>query len=103
MAVAKARKAANKANGKPKHPQSLPKVKENEAQIAVHWKEEEYFHPSPQFIGQANLNDPAILARFIENNIPKCSPDYAAPLLYDQKHHTPLTTITPPFQQCFYA
>src|SRR5256885_12972810 len=31
--------------------------KENEAQIAVHWKEEEYFQPSPKFIGQANLKD----------------------------------------------
>ena len=25
-----------------------------EAQIAVHWREEEYYHPSPKFIGQAN-------------------------------------------------
>ena len=22
-----------------------------EAQIAVHWKEEDYYHPSPKFIG----------------------------------------------------
>ena len=32
-----------------------------EAQIAVHWKEEEYFQPSPKFIGQANLTDPAVM------------------------------------------
>ena len=29
-----------------------------EAQIAVHWKEEDYYHPSPKFIGQANASDP---------------------------------------------
>ena len=32
----------------------------NEAQIAVHWKEEQYFHPSAKFIGQAYLTDPAV-------------------------------------------
>ena len=29
----------------------------NEAQIAVHWREEEYYYPSAKFIGQANLFD----------------------------------------------
>ena len=29
-----------------------------EAQIAVHWREEEYYYPSAKFIGQANLTDP---------------------------------------------
>jgi len=29
----------------------------NEAQIAVHWKEEQYFYPSAKFIGQAYLTD----------------------------------------------
>ena len=28
-----------------------------EAQIAVHWKEEDYYHPSPKFIGQANASN----------------------------------------------
>ena len=37
---------------------------QNEAQIAVHWKEEELFHPSAKFIGQANLNDPGVAERF---------------------------------------
>ena len=30
----------------------------SEAQIAVHWREEEYYQPTPKFIGQANANDP---------------------------------------------
>src|SRR5256885_10763703 len=48
--------------------------KENEAQIAVHWKEEEYFQPSPKFIGQANLNDPAIVERSEEHTSELQSP-----------------------------
>jgi len=32
-------------------------IETSEAQIAVHWQEEEYYHPSPTFIGQANLTD----------------------------------------------
>ena len=31
-----------------------------EAQISVHWREEEYYYPSAKFIGQANLTDPDI-------------------------------------------
>ncbi len=101
MAVAKARKAANKANGKPKPAPSLPKTKENEAQIAVHWKEEEYFHPSPKFIGQANLNDPAMVERFSEKNFPECFRDYAELLHWDQYWHTTLDTSNPPFWKWF--
>ena len=39
-------------------------VEVNEAQIAVHWQEEEYFHPSTKFIGQANMTDEGIFDRF---------------------------------------
>jgi len=38
----------------------------SEAQIAVHWREEEYIQPPPRFVGQANAHDPAILERFRE-------------------------------------
>src|SRR5271165_4506315 len=48
-----------------------------EAQIAVHWKEEEYFYPSKKFIAQANLADPAVMKRFGEKNFPKCFEEYA--------------------------
>ena len=32
----------------------------SEAQIAVNWREEEYYQPSPRFIGQSNASDPSI-------------------------------------------
>jgi acetyl-CoA synthetase len=43
----------------------------SEAQIAVHWREEEYFYPPAKFIGQANASDPAIFERFSEENFPE--------------------------------
>ena len=36
-------------------------IETTEAQIAVHWREEEYYYPSSKFIGQANLTDPDVL------------------------------------------
>jgi acetyl-CoA synthetase len=75
--------------------------KQNEAQIAVHWKEEEYLLPSPKFIGQAYLNDPAILERFSEKHFPECFRDYADILHWDQYWHTTLDTSHPPFWKWF--
>ena len=49
----------------------------SEAQIAVHWKEEEYVRPNPKFIGQANLADPAVAERFSEKKFPECFREYA--------------------------
>jgi acetyl-CoA synthetase len=43
----------------------------SEAQIAVHWREEEYYYPPAAFIGQANAADPAILERFSEGAFPR--------------------------------
>ncbi len=42
----------------------------SEAQIAVHWREEEYFEPPAAFVAQANANDPAILERFGVEHFP---------------------------------
>ena len=39
-------------------------VETSEAEIAVHWGEEEYYHPSTQFVAQANLTDSGIFERF---------------------------------------
>jgi acetyl-CoA synthetase len=44
----------------------------SEAQIAVHWREEEYYQPPVRFIGQANAADPAIFDRFHEHRFPEC-------------------------------
>jgi len=50
-----------KARGRKVAKASKLKHKLTEAQIAVHWKEEEYFRPSKKFIAQANLKDPAFV------------------------------------------
>jgi acetyl-CoA synthetase len=73
----------------------------SEAQIAVHWREEQYFHPSPKFIGQANANDPSIFERFKEENFPECFKEYADLLTWDHYWHTTLDTSNPPFWKWF--
>src|SRR5579859_6364515 len=72
-----------------------------EAQIAVHWKEEEYYHPSARFIAQANAADPAIFERFREENYPECFREYADLLTWDQYWHTTLDTSDAPFWKWF--
>ena len=49
----------------------------SEAQIAVHWREEEYYQPPAKFIAQANAADPAIFERFGEEHFPDCFKEYA--------------------------
>src|SRR6266540_1633653 len=73
----------------------------SEAQIAVHWREEEYYHPPAAFIGQANANDPAILRRFAEENFPECFREYADLLTWDKYWHTTLDTSNAPFWKWF--
>jgi acetyl-CoA synthetase len=85
----------------PQLPRQSPPPQENEAQIAVHWKEETLFHPSPKFIGQANLNDPAFVSRFDEKHFPECFRDYAELLHWDTYWHTTLDTNDPPFWKWF--
>jgi acetyl-CoA synthetase len=52
-------------------------IETSESEIAVHWKEEDYFYPSPEFVGQANLTDPAVFDRFSLDNFPDCFTEYA--------------------------
>src|SRR6266702_2770349 len=73
----------------------------NEAQIAVHWKEEQYYYPSAAFIGQANLSDPAINERFSEKNFPECFREYGDLLTWDKYWHTTLDTSDAPFWKWF--
>src|ERR1039457_2430821 len=42
----------------------------SESQIAVHWREEEYYYPPESFVQQANAADPAIFDRFSAENFP---------------------------------
>ena len=64
----------------------------SEAQIAVHWREEEYLYPPAKFIGQANASDPAIYERFSEEQFPECFKEYADLLSWDTYWHTTLDT-----------
>ncbi len=73
----------------------------SEAQIAVHWKEEGYVHPSPAFIGQANMVDPAIYERFGLDRFPECFKEYAELLTWEQYWHTTLDTSDPPCWKWF--
>ena len=55
----------------------MSSLKVSEAEIAVHWQEEEYFHPPAQFIAQANMTDAGVFERFSQENVPECFKEYA--------------------------
>jgi len=73
----------------------------SEAQIAVHWKEEEYYYPTAKFVGQANLTDPSVTERFSIDKFPECFKEYADMLSWDQYWHTTLDTSNAPFWKWF--
>jgi len=52
-------------------------VETSEAQIAVHWAEEDYIYPTPEFIAQANMTDASIYDRFRLDNFPNYWKEYA--------------------------
>ena len=79
--------------------QKKPQV--NEAQIAVHWKEEESYQPSPKFVTQAYLKDRSAAERFSEENFPDCFEEYAEMLTWYQRWKTVLDTNDPPFWKWF--
>jgi len=79
-------------------PQEVTEVTEvSEAQIAVHWKEEEYYQPPERFKAQANMRDPRILEKFGLDKFPDCFKEYAAILTWFEPHHTILDTSDAPF------
>jgi acetyl-CoA synthetase len=73
----------------------------SESQIAVHWREEEYYPPPPAFVQQANANDPAIFDRFTEDKFPDCFTEYANMLEWIEPWHTVLDTSNAPFWKWF--
>src|SRR6266705_1947995 len=73
----------------------------SEAQIAVHWREEEYYQPPARFVAQANASDPSIRERFSEERFPDCFKEYAELLDWDAYWHTTLDTSNPPFWKWF--
>src|SRR5215472_5902023 len=77
----------------------VPQV--SESQIAVHWREEEYYYPPESFVAQANANDPAIFDRFSMENYPECFTEYADLLDWDRRWDTVLDSSNPPFWKWF--
>src|SRR5262245_5327213 len=73
----------------------------NEAQIAVHWREEEYVQPNPEFVAQANLSVPKFVEQFAEKNFPDCFRAYADLLSWDSPPKTTLDTSNPPLWKWF--
>ena len=76
-------------------------VETSEAEIAVHWGEEDYFHPSPKFIAQANITDEGIYQRFSLDNFPNCFKEYADLLDWYEYWHTILDTSDAPCWKWF--
>ncbi|MDD2604820.1 MAG: acetate--CoA ligase [Desulfobacterales bacterium] len=52
-------------------------IETSEAEIAVHWQEEGYYHVPLDFIAQANMTDESIYQRFSLENFPNCFKEYA--------------------------
>ena len=79
-----------------------PKLSEvSEAEISVHWKEEEFVNPPARFIAQANMAYPNIFERFKEENFPECFREYADLLSWDSRWNKTLDTGNPPFWKWF--
>jgi acetyl-CoA synthetase len=81
--------------------QTVSEVQVSEAEIAVHWREEEYYYPPARFIAQANAADPSIFERFKEENYPECFKEYGDLLSWDKYWHTTLDTSSAPFWKWF--
>ncbi len=73
----------------------------SEAAIAVHWQEEQYFHPPASFIAQANMTDAGIYERFSLEHFPDCFKEYADLLTWNKYWHTTLDTSDAPAWKWF--
>jgi acetyl-CoA synthetase len=73
----------------------------SESEIAVHWREEELYHPPASFVAQANAADPAIFERFSEDHFPDCFEEYADLLTWDKHWDAVLDTSDAPFWKWF--
>ena len=82
-------------------PDNKEKTEVSEAQIAVHWKEEEYFKPSQKFVAQANVKDAHFLDRFALTKFPDCFKEYADMLTWFEPYKTVLDTSSAPFWKWF--
>ena len=81
-----------------KKPEKKEVLETTEAEIAVHWGEEQFFYPSTKFIAQANMTDETVYDRFSLKNFPNCFKEYADLLTWYEYWHTILDTSDAP---CF--
>jgi acetyl-CoA synthetase len=72
-----------------------------EAEIASHWQEEEWIHPSESFVAQANMADEGVLERFGQDKFPESFREYGDLLDWDEPWHTTLDSSNPPFWNWF--
>src|SRR5438876_2076301 len=73
----------------------------SEAQIAVHWQEENYFSAPKDFTAQANLTDKGVFKRFALEKFPGCYKEFAELLDWHKKWDVTLDTSDPPFWRWF--
>jgi len=73
----------------------------SEAQIAVHWPEEDYFQPPASFIAQANLTDEGVFERFSLDKFPECFKEFADLLDWYKYWETTFDASNPPFWRWF--
>ncbi len=76
-------------------------AKTSEAEIAVHWKEEDLFYPSTKFNSQANMTDEFVYDRFSLDNFPECFKEYADLLDWYKYWDTILDTSDAPCWKWF--
>src|SRR6266568_3233858 len=81
--------------------QTKEQTEVSEAQIAVHWKEEDYYQPSEKFKAQANMRDTHILEKLGLDNFPDCFKEYANMLTWFEPYRTVLDTSDAPFWKWF--
>jgi acetyl-CoA synthetase len=76
-------------------------VETSEAEIAVHWQDEDYYYPSDAFKAQANMSDETIYDRFSLDNFPDCFIEYADMLSWYKKWDEVLDTSDAPCWKWF--
>src|SRR6266536_2872190 len=69
----------------------------SEAEIAVHWQEENKYDPPASFIAQANLTDKNVYERFALGKFPECFNEYADLLDWYKRWDKTLDTSNAPF------
>ena len=70
-----------------------------DATIEARLTEQDYFRPPPQFVGQANVADPAVYDRF--DDFPEGFTEYAELLDWDERWDEVLDDSDPPFYKWF--